>query len=526
MIMTGMLAAAAAIAAAAHAGAGSEYERYFGEMRRADEAADAAWDSCATRESFDARRAMMRRVMMDAVGPFPGRTPLNAEVRAVVQRDGYSVEKILFESRPRFHVTALVFVPDAARFKPPYPAILVPCGHSVNGKASAGYQRACVMGAKEGFIVMIYDPIDQGERRQRGSTDGIGCWGHDQFGSKAMSLGLSAANFRIWDGMRAIDYLVSRPDVKADRIGCMGNSGGGTLTAYLMALDGRIKAASPSCYISSIRDVVESIGPQDAEQCLYGQLAGGLNHASLVLAGGCAVRLQFSEKDFFPLSGAKTTFDVVKRTAARFGLEARYDATIVPGPHGWKESSRRSSLDWMRRWLMDEPPNGMASADYAALDKSFDAKTSDMGLAEEDVPVVPGGNVMDLPGERSVYDVLVDMLLGESAPRLVFRESEAARHRFYGSKSPAEELSMVCQMLGRSLALDRKEAILSAAREYAAAHGGEKPHLVAEDSWVKPARMAYEEEPRLFAAIHVLGDGRFHGVVRGEALRGEAPPSR
>ena len=489
-----------------------EFDRYFAEVESADEKADRAWDSCRTMADLRARRIELRRRMTESIGGLPERTPLNASVCAALPRDGYTVEKVMFESRPKFHVTALVFVPDRAKFAPPYPAVLVPCGHSPGGKSMPGYQRACVMGAKEGFLMMIYDPFDQGERMQ-GSSDGYCGWGHNQLGAKALSLGLSAAQFRIWDGIRAIDYLVSRPDVRADRIGCMGNSGGGTLTAYLMAIDTRIRAAAPSCYISSIREVVKSIGPQDAEQCLYGQLAAGVNHAAFVLMSEGAVRLQLSEGDFFPIAGARSTLEVVRRTAERLGLAERYGATVVPGPHGWKESSRRSSLDWMRQWLMDEPPNGRSDADYAALDRTFDPKKADMGISENEAKVTPSGRVLDLPGERSVYDILVDALVGEDTPRLVFRERVPARHRFYGSKSPAEEFSMMCQMLGRSLALERKSEVKSAAKSYFS-EKGVRPVLVAEDSWVVPARMAYDESPELFNGFRSLGDGRFHSVVR------------
>ena len=183
----------------------TEYERYYAELEAADKAADSAWDAVADRAQFDARRRALREKFLSDVGAFPERTPLAARVVATVPRKGYHVEKVLFESRPGFHVPALVYVPDAVRFAPPYPAVLVTCGHSENGKACADYQRACVMGANEGFLMMICDPIDQGERLM--STDGSCCGGHNQFGAKAHGLGLSAAHFRIWDGMRCLDYL-------------------------------------------------------------------------------------------------------------------------------------------------------------------------------------------------------------------------------------------------------------------------------------------------------------------------------
>ena len=153
------------LAATVFAGTG-EYDRLQRQVDELDAAADLAWENCSDRSAFEKRKAAMRKAFIDGIGGFPERTPLNARTTAVVKRDGYTIEKVLFESQPKLYVTALAFVPDPAKFKAPYPAVIVPCGHSRGGKDSAGYQRACVMGAREGFLMLIYDPIDQGERAQ------------------------------------------------------------------------------------------------------------------------------------------------------------------------------------------------------------------------------------------------------------------------------------------------------------------------------------------------------------------------
>ena len=498
------------LAAAVFAGSG-EYERLMRQVDELDAAADRAWETCPNKARFDKRKADMRKAFIDAIGGLPERTALNARTMAVVKRDGYTIEKVLFESQPSHYVTALAFVPDPAKFKAPYPAILVPCGHSRGGKDSQGYQRACVMGAKEGFLVMIYDPIDQGERDQHSVGCNRGpCYGHNTTGIQALRFGGSTARFRIWDGMRALDYLCSRKDVDADRLGCMGNSGGGTLTSYLMALDSRIKAACPSCYITSIRSVMREIGPQDSEQCLFGQLPAGLNHASLVLMGSAAVRLQVSEKDFFPVAGARETYRVVKKAASKFGLAERYDMTVVAGPHGWKESSRRSSLDWMRQWLMGEKP-ARTEADYRALDEGFDLSKVDCGLPEGEVAVTPTGSVADIPGARSVYDIMRDEALANvKAPVLELKDVPKAAHIFYTSRDPAEEKALLCQMLGTSLVEERIKHIFAEAKKMG------RPFLYAHGSWCVPARKAYEQSPAAFAGIMTVDDRNFADVVRGE----------
>jgi len=388
----------------------SSYVAVFNEVEAADAAADDAWRKLRTRAEYDAYRAKMCARMAEAVGGFPERTPLNAKVVATVPREGYRIEKILFESLPGVYVTGLLYVPDAPQFKPPYPAFLVTCGHSGNGKGADGYQRACVQGAKRGMAAFIYDPISQGERMQVPSTANV--HGHNRFGVNAMLLGRSTAQIRIWDGMRAIDYLQSRPDIRPDRIGYMGNSGGGTMTSLIMAVEPRVVAAAPSCYLSSIREVVDHDGPQDAEQCIFGQLAFGLNHASFVLMQGQPVRMHCCHNDFFTFMGSRQTYRTVAETVANLGLgNDRYGMTDVPGPHGWKESTRTSSILWMRRWLADDASALPIDVDACRrLDVGFDLAKVDHGLGRPAYNVTPNGKVAELQGFHSIYELLKDDL--------------------------------------------------------------------------------------------------------------------
>lgn len=196
----------------------------------------------------------LRGKFIEAIGGLPERTPLNPQVTGVIHRDGYRVEKVIFESQPKHYVSALLFLPDADKYKPPYPGVLVPCGHSSNGKAYESYQTMGALLALNGMAALVFDPIDQGERGQLLSQwpKLSGTRAHTMLGVASTLLGRNTALFEIWDGMRAIDYLQSRPEVDPNRIGCTGNSGGGTQTSYLMSLDERIVAAAPSCYITGL----------------------------------------------------------------------------------------------------------------------------------------------------------------------------------------------------------------------------------------------------------------------------------
>ena len=272
----------------------------------------------STAAELEARRRYVRQKLMESVGEFPARTPLNARVVGTLDRGDHRVEKVIFESQPKFYVTANLYLPKSGQA--PYPAILFPLGHEEGAKAHSAWQSVLVSLARKGFVCLAWDPIGQGERIQlwdddfknskviRSTTE------HTILGIQSILLGDTLARYTIWDGIRALDYLLSRPEVDAKRIGVTGNSGGGTHTAYLAALDDRIHVAAPSCYITSWRRLIETIGPQDAEQCLPGWLAAGLDHGDFILSFAPKPYLMLSAiRDFFSITGARETYARIAR---------------------------------------------------------------------------------------------------------------------------------------------------------------------------------------------------------------------
>jgi cephalosporin-C deacetylase-like acetyl esterase len=328
------------------------------------------------KKHFDARRALvaalktpsqirkrqeeLRAAFRAALGDFPERTPLKARVVGKLRRDGYTVEKVIYESRPEHHVTASFYLPDGTG---PFPGVLMPIGHSITGKAAEYVQRGAILLAKHGFTVLAYDPIGQGERRQlleagkavlSSSTSE-----HTMVGVGALLVGRNTASYRVWDGLRSLDYLASRPEVDARRLGCTGCSGGGTLTSYLMALDDRILAAAPSCYITSLERLFETIGPQDAEQNITGQVAFGMEHADyLGMRAPRPTLICAASRDFFDIQGTWASFREAKRLYGRVGHGERVDLFESDGGHGFPKEQREAMLRWMRRWLMgkDDAP--------------------------------------------------------------------------------------------------------------------------------------------------------------------------
>jgi dienelactone hydrolase len=309
-----------------------------------------------TPEDIARRQNELRAFFLRSLGDLPERTPLNAIIVGTIRGDGYRVEKVIFESRPAHQVTAILYLPEG---KPPFPGVLLPCGHSDNGKAFEGYQRACILLARNGMAVLCYDPIGQGERFQRLDPQGKpvirGTTEHTMAGIGALLIGRQLASYVVWDGLRALDYLASRPEVDRRRLGCTGNSGGGTLTSYLMALDDRIGVAAPSCYITSLERLFASIGPQDAEQNITGQVAVGMEHADYItLHAPKPTLMTVGTRDFFDIRGSWDTFREVKLIFGRLGYGERVDLFESDEEHGFTRPRRIATARWMKRWLLKQ----------------------------------------------------------------------------------------------------------------------------------------------------------------------------
>ena len=315
-----------------------------------------------TVEQLEQYRKDVRRKLLQINGPFPEKTPLRARVVGKIDCQGYTIEKLIYESRPRHHITANLYLPKNRKGR--IPAVLVPCGHSRKGKAYPSYQSICISLAQNGMAALIYDPTSQAERRQVLDTSGrpvVGpANGHTAGGVGAMLVGLGAPNYMIWDGIRGIDYLTTRPEIDAENIGCTGNSGGGTLTAYLMAFDERIKAAAPSCWLTTQEKMFNTMGPQDAEQSFPGQTAMGIEHADfMTLTAPRPTLMCVARFDMFDIDGSWQSFREAKGFYGLLECGHRIDLFEYPDKHGFSKPRRQAAMRFMRRWLLgkdDNPP--------------------------------------------------------------------------------------------------------------------------------------------------------------------------
>lgn len=264
------------------------------------------------------RQEGIKEKFAKVLGSFPEKTPLRPQVTKKVDKANFTVEHIVYESQPGFYVTSSLYLPKGKRGK--LPAIIYCSGHAPEGYRSDTYQHVIQNLVNKGFAVFAFDPVGQGERLEYPAEEagkshlGGPTKEHSYPGAQAFISGRSQAWFMIWDGIRAVDYLLTRKEIDPQRIGITGRSGGGTQASYIAALDDRIYAAAPENYITSFKRLIETNGPQDAEQNFLHGIAEGLDHADLLAVRAPKPTLMITTtRDIFNIQGARETFKEVAR---------------------------------------------------------------------------------------------------------------------------------------------------------------------------------------------------------------------
>jgi len=329
-------------------------QEYFVErVRTAEQAGLKAKANLKTRADAESYVKEVQQKIRLCFGPFPEKTALNARVTGTVERDAYKIDKVIFESRPQFLVTANLYVPTGKKF--PLPGVVGSCGHSLNGKAAEAYQSFAQGLARMGYVVLIFDPIGQGERLQYGHLDekkrprpGVG--EHLHGGNQQFLVGDFFGSWRAWDGIRALDYLLSRSEVDPKQVGVTGNSGGGTMTTWLCGLEQRWTMAAPSCFVTTFRRNLENELPADTEQCPPRALALHLDHDDFLAAlAPKPVILLAKERDFFDARGAEETYRRLKNLYGLLNAENNIRLFIGPTDHGYSQENREAMYQWFNR---------------------------------------------------------------------------------------------------------------------------------------------------------------------------------
>ena len=327
--------------------------------RQAYEKRNAALRACRTPDQFRARQDWARSTFARLTGlNLKERTPVRVETQGAFDRPGYRVEKIRYESRPGFFVSANLYLPKTGTA--PYPGVLFQCGHSVIGKAADVYQYCCQGLAQLGFVVLSFDPMGQGERRwypQFPSADDE----HNQAGRQLILAGETATSMQTWDAIRSLDVLESHALVDKKRLASTGNSGGGTTTMFLAAVDDRLAAAVASCPNSENYACANYTAPgsvDDAEQDFL--LAGpeGFDRWDLFYPlAPKPLHIVLSAKDSFGtyspryLESGREEFAKLQRAYAALGSTANLDWYETPIPHGLSHDLRMQIYGWFRRHL-------------------------------------------------------------------------------------------------------------------------------------------------------------------------------
>lgn len=328
-------------------------EYFVQQVRAVEKRADERRAALNSKSDAEAYVQDVRARIQQCFGRWPEKTPLNARVTGTVERDAYTIEKVIFESRPDFPVTANLYLPKGRRA--PAPGVVGTCGHSTNGKAADAYQSFAQGLARQGYVCLIYDPIGQGERLQYVTDDlkprrGSGVSEHLYAGNQQFLVGEFFGAWRAWDGIRALDYLLTRPEVDPSRVGVTGNSGGGTMTTWLCGAEPRWSMAAPSCFVTTFLHNLENELPADTEQCPPRALALGLDHSDFIAAmAPKPVVLLGKERDFFDVRGIEQAHARLRRLYGLLGAEENIGLFVGPTEHGYTQENREAMYRWFNR---------------------------------------------------------------------------------------------------------------------------------------------------------------------------------
>ena len=343
-----------------------------------------------------------------AFGKFERTVPLEPKICGTVTRDGVTMEKIIIQVRKNMHATMVVFRKEGTPAEEKQPLVMQLNGHNANGKAAGNGQRLLLSLARAGFTTASIDPIGQGERFQYELGTENPVRQHNLAGKLISLEGEFFGSWRVHDAKCALDYLLSREDIDTSRVGVCGTSGGGTLSSYLFALDERIHAAAPACYLTSFWRNFQNELPTDAEQIPPGLWADSGEMADFIISRAPAPALLLEvENDFFDVRGTAESLAEAKKIYALLGKEDNCSMFVGPGSHMLSPELRKATFDFFVKHFMDE-------------DKVYE----NIEPWQDDVLYsTPNGKILELENEYSICDFFADKAAEFRAERKPSKES-------------------------------------------------------------------------------------------------------
>ena len=333
--------------------------------RRADEYFEAEKqrkENLRTGEDVRNHQQKKRRLFFDSIGGLPQRqTPIETVETGRLERDGYTIKKIVYQSMPSVYVAGNLYLPRS--ITPPAPGVFMGCGHTREGKAAPIYQKVCIDLVRAGFIVLIIDSPSHGEMLQcldpetGDPTVGWTTREHSHMQLSASVIGYNIMRYFVWNAMRGIDLLCDLPEVDSTRIGVTGNSGGGHLTQALMMSDPRVAAAMSCCSQTTRASYLDTgIRAYDGEQNLFGCIPRGLDYDDFLSAiAPRPVRIGAAEYDYFAIEGVMETYGRVKKLYQICGAGENVDLCLAKGEkHAYSAPLRRGCVEWFGRHLLGQ----------------------------------------------------------------------------------------------------------------------------------------------------------------------------
>lgn len=349
---------------------------------------------------------------------FPSsKSPLNAEITGKIELPYCTVEKVLFQSRKNFSVTGNLFLPKSIPADG-CPVVLILSGHASEGKVY--YQPIAKELVSHGIAAFMIDAIGQGERHQFRNVPGFPdiepdpCLEHNILGKQLLLVGEWFGSWRTYDAIRAIDYLLTRPEIDASRIGVTGNSGGGTLTSYLAALDDRISASAPGFYITTWERNIANELPADIEQTPPGAISAGLEMADFLLATAPHPCIVLSARnDFFDMRGALKSFEELRKIHTILGSADNVVFRSSSGDHAFSRYLMEECCKFFVRIFHVSEPSKVVFVDEE--------------IAQAQLNATPNGEVSELSEEQLVRDFVRQRVIKTKTNREIMSKEAVCR---------------------------------------------------------------------------------------------------
>jgi len=369
---------------------------------------------------WEDKSADIRSKFIESIGGLDfERCDLQPEYTGEIDKDSYTIKKVVYKSLPGVYVTANLYIPKNVDGK--VPGILLSCGHSKPAKAEPKYQLAAIELVLNGMVVLVVDPPGQGELIQMPDRDDVD-WGvheHSYLGLACSLSGTNIARYFIWNLIRSVDFLTSIEYVDSEKIGACGNSGGGTQTCYISMTDSRIKAAVPGCYVNGRKEYVKKGHSHDSEQNIFNCVDYGLDYTEFISCfAPKPFRILSQQYDFFPIEGALNSLKRAKKIYSLYGKRENTDIVIDKNMHGLHDVLRQGLVEWfIRHFLGKEYKPSYNPYEYL--------------LAEEELLCTDSGNVLKEYKEAVALD------------ELIYKEYEEKRKRSGDLKARIKEVIKV-----------------------------------------------------------------------------------